>query len=266
MASKYKKELDAMMWSFSRLSTYTRCPYKFYLIYIEQVKKERKFHAEYGKFIHSILEKYFKREFNEQECLDYYIENFDFEVTSYIKESTKEKLFMAGVDYFSTLEWEDEDFEILMVEGEVKFTIGKFNFIGYIDVLLRDKNTKDMAIVLRDHKSGESPIGKRGGVLKNKEEEYRDHKRQLYLYSIAIYDKYGVYPKYLEWNYPRNKTRHRIEFNEAELEDAKNWALDNIKKIYKDKSFNPFVNYVNCYMLCDVCDNCEYRQFNNDEE
>jgi RecB family exonuclease len=264
MASNYQLELDVMTWSFSRLTTYTRCPYKFYLIYIEQEKKESKFHAEYGKFIHRILERYFKNEFNEQECLDYYIEHFGNEVTSYIKGSTKDKLFMAGIDYFSTLEWEDNDFEILKVEGEVKFSIDKFNFIGYIDVLLKNRNTGD--IVLRDHKSGESPIGKRGRVLKNKEEEYKDHKRQLYLYSISVYDEYGYYPKYLEWNYPRNKTRHRIEFNEEELKEAKDWALDNLRKIYKDKSFDPIANYVNCYMLCDVCENCVYRQFNNKEE
>lgn len=264
MASTYKVELDAMTWSFSRLTAYTRCPYKFYLIYLEKEERESKFHAEYGKYIHEILERYFKKDLSEQGCLDYYISNFEYEITAYIKESTREKLFMAGIDYFSTLEWDDSDLDILKVEGEVRFNIGKFKFIGYIDVLLRNKRNGD--IILRDHKSGESPIGKRGWVLKNKEEEYRDHKRQLYLYSIAVFNEYGYYPKYLEWNYPRNKTKHRIEFNEVELNDAKDWALKTLGNIYKDKLFNPVINYLNCYMLCDVCNHCEYRKFTGEEE
>lgn len=264
MASKYKSELEKMIWSFSRLTTFLKCPYKFYLIYMERCDKQSKFHAEYGSFIHSILEKYFKREFNEQQCLDYYIENFDEEVTAYIRESTKDKLYMAGIDYFTNLEWQYDDYEILEVEKKAEFKVGKFNFVGYIDVLLKNKETGEITIL--DHKTGEFPIGKKGGVLKAKQEEYDSYKKQLYLYSIYVKDKYGVYPTYIKWNYTRSSDILQLPFILEEFEGIKIWILDSLKLIIKEKNFNPNCNYVNCKMLCDVENECEYNQLSEGGE
>ena len=258
MANKYKSKLEKMTWSFSRVTTFFKCPYKFYLIYIEKVEKRSKFHAEYGAFIHSILEKYFKREFTEQQCLDYYIENFEEEVISYIKDSTKEKLYMAGIDYFTSLEWKYDDYEILEVEEKARFKIGKYEFIGFIDVLLRNKNTGEITIL--DHKTGEFPIGKKGGILKARAEEYENYKKQLYIYSIYVRDKYGVYPTYLEWNYTRTSDVLRLPFEEDELENTKTWVIDSLEQILKEKKFEPIRNYMNCKMLCDVEDECEYNR------
>jgi hypothetical protein len=210
--------------------------------------------------MHSILQKYFLREFNEQECLDYYIENFDSEVTAYIRESTREKLFMAGIDYFSNLEWIYDDYEILKVELKSEFKVGKYNFIGYIDVLLRNKETREITIL--DHKTGEFPIGARGGVLKAKREEYENYKKQLYLYSIDVFNEYGVYPTYLKWNYTRSSQELILPFIEEELNETKAWVLETMKLIYKEKKFNPECNYTNCKMLCDVENQCEYNTMN----
>jgi hypothetical protein len=257
MASKYKKELEGMTWSFSRITTFLKCPYKFYLIYIEKADKRSKFHAEYGKFIHSILEKYFKREFNEQQCLDYYIENFDEDVTAYIRDSTRDKLYMAGIDYFTNLEWKYDDYEILEVEKEARFKVDKYNFIGFIDVLLKHKETGEITVL--DHKTGEFPIGKRGGVLKNKLEEYENYKKQLYLYSLYVKNTYGIYPTYIKWNYTRSSDVLQLPFIEEEFEATKTWIFNSLKLIFKEKVFNPECNYVNCKMLCDVEDECEYN-------
>jgi hypothetical protein len=253
----YKKELQEMTWSFSRAMTFKKCKYKFYLIYIEKVEKRSKFHASYGKFIHSILEKYFRREFTEQDCLDYYIENFEYEVIGNIKESTKDKLFMAGIEYFSQLVWKYDDYEILDIESEVHFKIGKYKFIGYIDVLLRHKITGD--IVILDHKTGEFPLGKRGDVLKAKREEYEDYKRQIYSYSIAVYDKYGAYPKYLKWNYTRTSEELILPFIYDEYIKAQEFITDVIQHAIKEKKFEPCQSYLNCKMLCDVEHECEYN-------
>jgi hypothetical protein len=244
--------------------TFLKCPYKFYLIYIEKCKKKSKFHAEYGKFIHSILQKYFVREFNEQDCLDYYIENFDYEVTASVRESTREKLYMAGIDYFSTLEWMYDDYEILKVELKSEFKVGKYNFVGYIEVLLRNKITGEITIL--DHKTAEYPIGKKGNVLKAKQEDYDGYKKQLYLYSIDVYNEYGIYPAYLKWNFVRSSQELTIPFNEKELDDTKRWAIDKIKTIIKEIKFNPECNYLNCKMLCDVEDECEYNLLGEGDE
>jgi hypothetical protein len=257
MASKYKSELEKMIWSFSRIMTFFKCPYKFYLIYIERCEKQSKFHAEYGKFVHSILEKFFKREFNEQQCLDYYIENFDYEVTANIRESTKEKLYMAGIDYFSSLEWTYYDYEILKVELKSEFKVGKYDLVGYIDVLLKNKATGEITIL--DHKTSEYPIGKKGGILKARAEDYENYKKQLYLYSIDVFNEYGVYPAYLKWNYTRSSQELTLPFIEEEFIATKEWVINSIKQIFKEKKFNPECNYMNCKMLCDVEDECEYN-------
>lgn len=244
--------------------SFKKCKYKFYLIYIEKVDKRQKFYAAYGKFIHSILEKYFRREFTEQECLDYYIENFEYEVVEDVKESTREKLFMAGIDYFSQLEWTYSDYEVLGVEKKVHFKIGKYKFIGFIDVLLRHKITGEITVL--DHKTGEFPLGKKGFVLKNKIEDYENYKRQMYLYSLAVFNEYGVYPTNLKWNYTRSCQELILPFLLDEYEATQNFILDIISEIIKEKKFDAEPNYVNCKMLCDVEDECEYNRMKGEGE
>lgn len=248
-----------MIWSFSRVTAYQRCRYAWYLTYIEKVSKTSSAYAEYGKFIHSILESYYKKEIDEQQALSRYVEDFEYEVTAAVRESTKDKLFMAGVDYFSKFSWQYDNYEILGVEKEVRFKIGGYNFIGYVDLLLRDKATGDITIL--DHKSGEFPMKKNGvDVLKAHQEDYDRYKKQLYAYSIAVKNEYGSYPRFLKWNYTRSAQELTLPFIESELEETKKYLLDIIKQISKDKKFEPNPNYANCVMMCDVCKHCEYNE------
>lgn len=250
-----------MQWSFSRCHTFEMCPYKFYLIYIEKVSKRGKFYSSYGKFIHYILEQYYKKIFNEQDCIDYYIEHFECEVSEYIKESTRNKFFEFGLIFFENLEWTLNDYEILGVEKEITFTIQKRKFIGYIDLLLRDKKTGE--IVIRDHKTGEYPIGKKGNVLKNKQDDYDNYKKQQYLYCIAVFNEYGVYPTWLEWNYVRSMQELKLPFIMEEFTSTKEWVLNLIQTISKEKNFEPIQSYSNCRMLCDVSHICDYNTNDN---
>jgi RecB family exonuclease len=238
------------------------CQYKFYLIYIEKVKKLGKFYSSFGKFIHYILEQYYKKLFTEQDCIDYYIENFEYEVVEYVKESTKTKFFEFGLSFFETLEWTLSEYEILGVEKQIHFKIGKRKFVGYIDILLRHKFTGEITVF--DHKTGEYPIGKKGSVLKNKQEDYDSYKKQLYLYSIAVYDEYGQYPTWLMWNYVRSKQELKLPFILEEFEDTKKWAVELIQRIAKEKKFIANQSYANCVMLCDVAHECEYNQLDNE--
>ncbi|MGN1156970.1 MAG: PD-(D/E)XK nuclease family protein, partial [Agathobacter sp.] len=54
--------IDDMVWSYSRITSYETCPYRFFLTYILKLEKKRLFFSDYGSFIHSIIEKYLNGE------------------------------------------------------------------------------------------------------------------------------------------------------------------------------------------------------------
>lgn len=58
--NKNNDKLDNLVWSFSKVNNYNRCPHGFKLTYIDKVPQIDNAFAEYGSFAHSLLEKYFK--------------------------------------------------------------------------------------------------------------------------------------------------------------------------------------------------------------
>ena len=105
--------------------------------------------------------------------------------------------------------------------------------VGFIDLLLRDK---DGNITVLDHKSGSLKMTKNGKISKTSEEHFESYKRQLYLYSIAIINEYGVKPKYLKWNLFKDRNCVQIEFNDKEYEETKEWAIKTIESIENEVS------------------------------
>jgi hypothetical protein len=56
-----------------------------------------------------------------------------------------------------------------------------------------------------------------------------------------------------------------LPFIREEFNATKEWAINSIKQIIKEKDFNPNCNYMNCKMLCDVDSECEYNNMNYEE-
>ena len=262
---EYSSEINKMTWSFSRVNSFTNCRYEWYLNYLlkdENGKRlyenEQNFYATYGKFIHNILEKILKKEITVENGYDYYNDNFDNEVLFDVKESTREKYFYLGLDYFSILDFDWlSDYEILGVEKKCEFKIEGFKFIGYIDLLIRHKETGDIIII--DHKSSEYPLTKKGKVKKKKIKDYENYKRQLYLYSQQIFNEYGVYPKKISWNYFKEQKWLSLDFIKEEFEDSKKWVIDVIKDIYEEEDFIPNLDFFYCHNLCGFRNSCDYK-------
>ena len=143
------------LWSYSRVSCFNHCKYEFYLNYIinddNQYLSEGNFYADVGSYVHEILAMIFKGELKVEDALQYYINNYDSNVYYKTKKSTMEKSYESIADYFANLdiEWL-KDYEILGVELERHFTIDDYDFIGFIDLLLRDK--RDGKIVVLETK------------------------------------------------------------------------------------------------------------------
>lgn len=260
--SDYNFMLDDMTWSFSRLSSFENCKYEWYLNYIEECDlKEDNIYAEFGSFCHKILEQYCKQILSKDELLPYYIEYFDDFVTrNPWNESTIEKLYDYGFNYFGEINFDPEKMDIIGVEQEFEIPIGNHKLKGFIDLLYQENGD----IIVCDHKSCEYPFTKKGTIKKGKEDKFDSFKKQLYLYSSFVKMKYGKFPKYLEWNFFRDSKMYRIEFDEDEYKSSVAWANEQIKNIYNTNDFEPNKSFFYCNNLCDFRGICEYRGVNDD--
>lgn len=260
--SEYKEQIDKMRWSYSRLSNFDTCKYCFYLNYIindeDQYLSEGNFYAEVGSFMHEILEMIFRGKLQPQKALQYYKKNFKKSVFYKIKPATTKKTYELCADYLKNEDFSwINDYEILGVEVKVEFEIDGYPFVGYIDLLLRDK--RDGKIVLMDHKSSPYPFKQDGGVKKNSEKSFNHYKMQMYLYCHAIKKKYGEFPKEIIWNHFKDKGQFAvIPFSEEEYNEAIRWFCDTIHKIEKEEDFEPTLDYFFCKNLCNFRSSCEY--------
>ena len=265
--SSYKEEIDNMVWSYSRVSCYNHCPYNFLLKHIVNddtiYLAESNFYAESGSYIHSILEKIFNGEIKVEDALQYYLEHYDENVFYKTSESSMSKTYEACADYFASIDFDWlNDFEILGVEKKVNISICGYKFVGYIDLLLKNKDTQDIYIV--DHKSSSYPFKKDGkSILKKSESDFEKYKKQMYLYCAAVYEEYGKYPKWIVWNHFKEQKIAKIEFDIDDYNLSIQWFLDVIHKIENDENFEANVDYFYCTKLCDFRNSCEYINQDN---
>ena len=152
-----------MEFSFSRLHQFEECPYAFYL------KKRLRAKSWTRAIIILILaamsmrinEMIFKGELSIDDAADYFMEHYEENVSYPARQSTVEKKYCQALEYFAEFDMEKlQDYEVLGVEMEVHFKIGKYSMIGYIDLLLRHKETGEILLV--DHKSAGRFFGKTG--------------------------------------------------------------------------------------------------------
>lgn len=265
--SEYKDKIDQMRWSYSRLSSFGNCKYEFYLNYILDEDTRNKvyspqgnYYAEVGSFVHEILAKLFEKEITVEEAAMYYVDNYDSVINYKTRQSTMKKTFEACADYFSESDfnWID-NYEVLGVEMEIVFNIGKYQFVSYIDLLVRDK--KDNKIIVIDHKSAQYPLKKDGNVKSNSKKSFESYKKQMYLYSYAVNEIYGEYPKEICWNHFKEGGKFvTIPFKKEEYDETIKWFKKTIKQIEKEEDFEPTLNFFYCTNLCNFRDSCEYSQ------
>lgn len=226
----YELILDGIKWSFSSVNCYENCPKCFFLSYIEALPKLNNAFAQWGSFGHSLLEGYYQGKYElfdlAQEYEDGYTQNVTIPFPNNKYVDLNQKYYEAGLQYFCSFQGLDSKYEVIAVEQKINSYIGNRKFVGFIDLILRDKD--DGRYVIVDHKS------KSG--FKNRDEE-SDYLRQLYLYSSYIKDKYGEFPKELIFNMFRAQDTVVEKFNERDYDKAIQWFLSTIEKIYHDKKF-----------------------------
>lgn len=242
---------DMKEWSFSRLNSFYICKRAWYMTYIMRRSEKSSFFAQYGTFAHSIFEKYNKGELEIFELGDYYNEHYYENVTEQAPPNNfvdlNETYFNSGYDYFSSYAGNDDE----TIGAEVPFSfyinvLGKDRkIVGYIDRISKD----DKGYIVTDYKSK--------GKFKNKD-EIKKYARQLYMYCIAVKEKYGQYPYKMIFNQFRTGKIITIKFNEKDLNETIQWIKDTIELIYNESEFEPTKNDFWCEHICGVgLEECE---------
>lgn len=257
-----RKKIDNMIWSFSRVNAASGCLYNFYLQYIEELQGLPNAYAQFGTLCHEILEKFLKGELDIFTVSQYYEEHYseyvtcDFPSNKYV--DLGEKTYQQGLDYFNSIDFNFDKYEILGVEQEFNFKVDKYLFHGFVDALYRDKETGE--IIVRDHKTASFKYKKDNSISKTNMSHFTEFKRQEYLYCIPIIEKYGKVD-YLTWNMLRDQKIIKIPFNQEEFEEAQDWAINTIHTLEEEILWLPdnSESYF-CNVICDQREHCYYRQ------
>lgn len=230
MSSQYKKQIDKMIWSYSRVNSYDQCPSGWKLHYIDHEPQESSAFAEWGSLCHSIFEDYAKGNLMAYELGEAYQQRYYDYVHSEFPpirgEPLCDRYYNRGFELFSSFEGFPECWEILGVELEVTLKIDGKTFTGFIDLLVRNKNTGRLIVV--DHKSKSS--------FKDPDEQMH-YALQLYLYAMWVYDTYKEYPETLLFNMFRVGETVEIQFSEQDMLKAEQWFTSTIERIYQDVDF-----------------------------
>jgi len=249
----YKPIIDDMIWSYSRIESFCDCPHRFFLKYIKGYQESDKFYATYGSFIHKLIEQFYRGELTKDEMIFKYLTDFSKEVRGIRpKDSTVQKYINDGCQYLR--EFAPLPFNMVAVEKQVNFSIGDYNFIGFIDYI----GEQDGKLYIVDNKSRNliPRSGKKVPTAKDKELDLM--LRQLYIYSVAIEQEYGELPEALCFNCFRTQTFIKEQFDIHKYEEAKQWAVDSIEKIKETEAFEPNQNFFSCLYICGVNDHCDY--------
>jgi hypothetical protein len=241
-----------MIWSFSRLSAYETCPYLFYKLYIDKIEREDNFFSQYGSFIHEILEKFYLGIYDTWELRSVYEEEY----RDNIKKDAPPNSFVdlgssyydAGIRYLSSFE-PQAGMKVLGVEKEYTCNIKGHPFKMIVDLILEDKNGN---IIIQDHKSKSIKSANEAGA--------KPYWKQMSLYAIPVFEKYGRYPTELQINAFKANKIFTKKFDPSMIEDASDWCLDIIHKIESEDCWDKKPDQFFCDFLCDLRNTCDKKE------
>lgn len=236
-------DLRKKKWSFSSVKLFEQCPFAFYQKYINDQPEEENAFAQHGKFAHSILERCLKGELMAFELADVYESEYQSNVTKRFPFVNIAKSFYdKTLQYFQN--FDDFEGEIVAVEEKLETKFGEYDFIGYADLILKDK----YGYVVVDHKSH--------AAFKSKAER-QEYFKQLYLYAECIKRKYGEYPYKLVFNMFRIPKLEEEFFAPSQRKDTVIWFQDTVTRILQNNDWDCKVDNWYCSNLCGI--DCAFR-------
>lgn len=252
--NQYSLILDEMTWSYSRLKSFEKCPYGFFVHYILGEDEDDTFLSSYGSFIHEIHELVFNGILNRNDAATYYLDHFRDYVVGNPPPKTFSGYYHGGFDYMS--HFPRFEGEILAVEKHFDFDVNGNRFTGFADLITKT----DKGLILFDHKAKNlKPFSGKKKPLKT-DLELAEYYKQLYLYAHAMKQEYGEYPYELVFNCYKNRTMIHTPFIKEDMESALEWADNLIQKIRRTEDWLPDIDYFSCAYLCGLNDRCDYKE------
>ena len=232
----YRPLIEGMKWSYSRLTSFEDCPYRWFLKYICKETEKPRFYSSYGTLMHKLIEQYYRGKLSKDEMLTQFLLNFSKKVQGERPSDTiVQKYITSGVDYLRN--FKAFPFEMVDVEKRIDFDVHGIPFVGVIDYI----GTKNGELYIIDNKSRDlKPRSKRKKPTV-KDGELDEMLRQLYLYSAAVKQVYGMLPKALCFNCFKTGVFIEEPFDQEVYEGVIKWTVDLINEIADTEEFYPSI-------------------------
>lgn len=251
----YLPLIEDMVWSYSRIESFNDCPYRFFLKYISKCEETDKFYASYGSFMHKLIENYYRGILSKEDMVTEFLTGFSENVKGVRpQESTVQKYIKCGVDYLSS--FQPFKYPMVDVEKRVDFEIDGLKFVGFIDYL----GEQDGEYYIIDNKSRDLKPRSNRAKPTVKDKELDSMLRQLYIYSAAVKQEYGKFPKALCFNCFKSGVFIEEPFKEEVYLEAIEWVKNSIKEIKETDEFYPNREFFSCYYICGVNEDCIYDE------
>lgn len=246
-----------MTWSYSRLTAFDDCHYKWFLNYLYRdedglpLQKQSNFFAEFGSYIHLILQMYLSGVLDKEALPSFYLKHFISNVHSSPPNSKiYQNYFNQGLRYVETIALPKR--EIIGVEKNINFTFAGKPWTAFVDEI-----SSDGRLIITDHKS--RTLKPRSGRSKKtkSDAELDEYLRQLYVYSAAVKESYGCYPDILEFNCFRSGVTIQEPFDMKRYWQVEDWAKKKIETVTTNDNWNANPDFWQCHYLCDMRQECE---------
>ena len=224
--------------SFSRITAYQQCPFKYNLKYRENWKTAPTPFTSLGLSIHRALEEFHSSKSDSfDDLLDCYNKNWKNQGFASAQET--QEFFDKGLrmlkNYFD--EQMDSKSEILFIEKNFRFRLGRNYIIGIIDRI--DKHPDGTHEVI-DYKTN----------LQIWEQEKADTDLQLTLYSLACEKALGFKADILSYYFLAHGKKISAQRTDEQINKAQKLIEEATRKIYREK-FEPDTTH---------CPKCDFRK------
>lgn len=246
------------VYSYSQLTSFSECPYSFYLQRVEHLPQKSNAFAEQGTLIHDLIDQWAKGALKKDQLVQEYQRRYPEEVVTQFPrllaaKGYVEKAYNAGLEYFENFD-EFQDLEIVGTETKFKTLLCGRPFVGIVDMVAKDKATG--ALIVLDHKSKSL-----SSFTKSEDEMYR----QQTLYALYVHEKYGQWPDLMQFNlFKENGMRMSRPFTVEAFKEAEAWAGNIMDQIEEFEMLDWLAQKENpdffCQNLCSMRDHCSLGQ------
>ncbi len=230
--------------SYSKINTYSKCPFKFRLSYIDKIPSSPKPYHKLGNILHSALRSYYEYRLssigNQSPSLDYMLEEYR-ESWGDIREGD-EKHYQKGLDILTEYYYKNVDSEAVpyYIEQPFNIVVAGVNIIGSFDRVDKLEGYEQYEII--DYKSSKTMLT----------QEEIDEDIQLSIYYLAFQRMTGISPVKLNFYY----LRQNQVLSTYRTDDEINELVEVIRETVWGISYRRFEPCEG-----EMCRYCDYKQY-----